>query len=77
MGFIEVLFNCREAVAALRAALRTLRLIDFLSIGKYHQLYMSFITRSVNMVLEESATVCPLLVGGGRSLNPPTLVGGS
>jgi hypothetical protein len=38
---------------------------------------MSFIMRSVNMVLAESATVCPLLVGGGRSLNPPTLVGGS
>jgi hypothetical protein len=38
---------------------------------------MSLIKRSVNMVLAESATVCPLLVGGGRSLNPPALVGGS
>jgi hypothetical protein len=38
---------------------------------------MSFIIRSVNMVLAEPAAVCPLLVGGGRSLNPATLVGGS
>lgn len=37
----------------------------------------SFIIRSVNMVLAESVTVCPLLVGGGRSLIPPTLVDGS
>ncbi len=28
------------------------------------------------MVLAEFATVCPLLMGGGRSLNPSTLVGG-